>query len=176
MSPCPVYVCDSSTSETQREQVRGVCGRHPFVRLRFHRGANLPAARNACAHAVTERLLINVDDDIQVEPGALRLMLEKYQSMSGPRVVGGYTAWDGTYKGPVKLRWIGWGRPARDQESPDFLIGAFFLYPRELALVLPWYERSALPEQGWAPDDRMMGALWRSQGINSSRTRRSGST
>lgn len=165
VSPCPVYVCDSSTSEEVRNQVRTVCDRYPFARLSFHDGHNVPAARNACARAVQEQLLINVDDDIQVEPEAIERLLERYRAASGPRVVGGYVAWDGVYKGPVKLRWTGWGRPAGEGEEPDFLVGALFLYPRALPLAVPWYERASASIHGWGGDDRMMGAVWRRMGV-----------
>jgi hypothetical protein len=57
------------------------------------------------------------------------------------------------------MRRIGYGRPVRPGEKPDFLITALFLYPRALGLALPWNERLR------GSDDRFMGALWRSHGV-----------
>ena len=56
------------------------------------------------------------------------------------------------------------GEPAgaaesRPGEPPSFLISAFFLYPRALALALPWNTRMRRSE------DMFMGALWRSKGV-----------
>jgi glycosyltransferase involved in cell wall biosynthesis len=165
ISPCPVYVCDSSTSSEARKAVRAICARQSFARYRSHEGETVAAARNACARAVEEHLVVNVDDDIQVEPEAIGRLLEKYFSASGPRVVGGYVAWDGIYKGPVKLRRSGWGEPVGPNEEPDLLVGAFFLYPRALALALPWYEPKRSPQDGWFAEDHMMSVLWRRKGI-----------
>jgi glycosyltransferase involved in cell wall biosynthesis len=157
--PTAVYVCDSSQDRDTREAVREICAQYPFVQLSSHDGRNLTAARNACARAVKEDLVINVDDDLRVKPDAIKWMVERYQSTSGPRVVGGYTAVDGEYLGPVKVSALGWGRAPREGETPHYLIGAFFLYPRAVGLLLPWNERLGFD------DDQWIGAVWRSKGI-----------
>ena len=54
---------------------------------------------------------------------------------------------------------IGYGRRARPGESPSFIVGAFFLYPKALGLRLKWNER--IPTS----DDRFIGASWRSMGV-----------
>jgi glycosyltransferase involved in cell wall biosynthesis len=156
---CPVYVCDSSPTEAERAAVSAVCAKFPWVRLSVHDGRNVAAARNACAAAATENLLVNVDDDLELEPGALDRLLARYASAAGRRVVGGSVFWGEGWSAPVKKRAIGYGRPALDGEAPDFIIGAFFLYPRSFALAWPWNERID------KADDIFMGALWRSHGV-----------
>src|SRR5215211_7928707 len=42
---------------------------------------------------------------------------------------------------------------------PNFLISALLLYPRALALTIPWNERIR-----WG-DDIYVGAIWRSKGV-----------
>jgi len=79
---------------------------------------------------------------------------------SGPRVVAGSVCWDDDWSGPVVMRRIGYGRRAKPEELPSFLIGAFFIYPKIFALTWPWNERIQ------ASDDRFIGALWRSKGVS----------
>lgn len=164
-APCPVYVLDSSTATETRAQVTRVCSGFPFTVLRFHDGQNLAAARNACAQAVREELIINVDDDIQVEPDAIRRLVDAYARTRGPRVVAGSVAWEGEWSRPIKLTRVGWGRPTRPGEAPDFLIGALFAYPKALALALPWHERTLPGPRRGVADDRYIGALWRRKGV-----------
>jgi hypothetical protein len=102
---------------------------------------------------------VNVDDDLELEPDAINRLVDRYASGSGRRVVAGSVSWDGSWSTPVKKRLIGYGRPVREGEEPDFIIGAFFLYPRRFALAWPWNERID------TADDIFMGALWRSQGV-----------
>jgi hypothetical protein len=87
-------------------------------------------------------------------------LVAAYRAASGPRVIGGSVAWDDDWSTPLRLRWIGWGRPPRPGETPHFLVGAFMAYPRALALALPWNERLRVS------DDRFIGALWRAHGID----------
>jgi hypothetical protein len=155
----PVYVCDSSPAEADRSAVRAVCDRYPWVQLGFHDGANVAAARNACARAARESLLVNVDDDLELEREAIDRLVDRYLEGQGPRVVGGSVLLGGSWSAPVKKERIGYGRPVRDGEQADFIIGAFFLYPRAFALAWPWNERID------TADDIFMGALWRSQGV-----------
>lgn len=155
----PVYVCDSSPTEAMRTEVREVCERFPWTRFSTHDGTNVAAARNACARAAAEDLLVNVDDDLELEPQAIDRLVDRYLNGTGRRVVAGSVYWEGVWSVPVKKRLIGYGRPVRDGEEPDFVIGAFFLYPRRFALAWPWNERID------TADDIFMGALWRSQGV-----------
>jgi glycosyltransferase involved in cell wall biosynthesis len=159
ISPFPVFVCDSSRTEEARAEVAQVCAEHDFVTLTVHQGQNVAAARNACARAADQPLLVNVDDDIYVEPEAVHRLVAAYRAAQGPRVIAGSVAWDEDWSTPNRLRWIGWSRPPRPGERADFLVGAFFAYPRALALALPWNERLRVS------DDRFMGALWRAYGI-----------
>jgi glycosyltransferase involved in cell wall biosynthesis len=155
----PVYVCDSSRREADRAVVREVCARHEWVTLSTHSGSNVAAARNACAKAAAEELLINVDDDLQLEPDAIDRLVARYAEGSGPRIVAGSLNWDGSWTTPKKIRDIGYARPVADRESPDFVIGGFFLYPRAFAIAWPWNERID------TSDDIFIGAVWRSHGV-----------
>lgn len=155
----PVYVCDSSPGDSERSAVRAVCERYPWVRLSFHDGANVAAARNACARAAEEELLVNVDDDLELEQEAIDRLVLRFSQGEGRRVVAGSVSWGDRWSVPVKKRAIGYGRPVLDGEQPDFIIGAFFLYPRAFALAWPWNERID------TADDIFMGALWRSHGV-----------
>lgn len=155
----PVYVCDSSPGAADREAVRAACEEHEWAIYSHHDGTNIPAARNACTRAGREDLLVNVDDDLLLEPQAIERMLARYLAGSGHRVVSGSLSWDDSWTRPVKMRAIGYGRPIESGEEPDFIHGAFFLYPRKLALELPWNERCV------DFDDIFMGALWRSHGV-----------
>ena len=153
------YVCDSSPQEADREGVRNVCADYPWARLCPHEGANVAAARNTGARAAQAELLVDVDDDLILEPEAIDRLLRRYVEGSGRRVVAGSVSINGTWSTPVKKRRIGYGRPVLEGEEPDFVIGALFLYPRSFALVWPWNERID------TADDIFMGALWRSHGV-----------
>ncbi|MBS7539982.1 glycosyltransferase [Ancylobacter lacus] len=153
-----VVVCDSSDKPGVAEEVAAVCRDFPFVRTAPHDGKNVAAARNACARAARGDVIVNVDDDIYLQPDAVRELIAAYDSYQGWRVVAGSVKWQ-DWSGPVKMRLIGYGRAVRPSEHPDFLIGAFFAYPRSLALAKPWNE------QVRTSDDRFMGALWRSQKV-----------
>jgi glycosyltransferase involved in cell wall biosynthesis len=155
----PVYVCDSTPTEDGRAAVREVCARHDWVTLTTHAGTNVSAARNACAQAASEDLLINVDDDLELEPEAIDRLVRRYAEGSGRRVVAGSLTWDGAWTTPKKIRSIGYARPALRGEKPDFVIGGFFLYPRALAYAWPWNERID------TSDDIFMGAVWRAHGV-----------
>lgn len=151
----PVYVCDSSPTEEERAAVRKVCERYEWVRLATHDGRNVSAARNFCTAVAEEELLINIDDDLELEPESIDRIVARYEEGSGRRVVSGSISWGTHWTTPVKTRPIGYGRPPRDGESPDFITGAFFLYPRAIGLALPWNERIV------TSDDIFIGALWR---------------
>jgi glycosyltransferase involved in cell wall biosynthesis len=155
----PVYVCDSSATEADREAVAAVCERYSWVTLATHTGTNVAAARNFCAQIAEEELLVNVDDDLDLEPEAIERLLDRYRKGQGRRVVAGSVSWDGSWTTPKKIRPIGYARPVHDGERADFAIGAFFLYPRIFALTWPWNERIV------TSDDIFMGALWRSHGV-----------
>jgi glycosyltransferase involved in cell wall biosynthesis len=154
-----VLVCDSSDDE-HHAAVLAVCSTHSFVTVRRHGGRNVAAARNACAQCATGEILVNVDDDIQVDPAAIVEIIRCYSRAPKPCVIAGSVAWDGVYSRPIVMRHNGYGRSARDDESPSFLVGALFAYPRQLALLLPWNERIR------TSDDRFMGALWRSHRVH----------
>jgi glycosyltransferase involved in cell wall biosynthesis len=155
----PVYVCDSSPQEADREAVQAVCADYAWVRLCPHEGTNVAAARNTGARAAGAELLVDVDDDLVLEPEAIDRLLRRYVEGSGRRVVAGSVSINGTWSTPVKKRRIGYGRPVLEGEEPDFVIGALFLYPRSFALAWPWNERID------TADDIFMGALWRSHGV-----------
>ena len=152
-------MCDSSDAASVREAVRKACEEFEFVRYHRHAGKTASAARNFGAQVTTTELLVSVDDDVYVRPDAVRRLLEAYRRGQGWRVVAGSVNWSGNWLGPVVMRRTGSGRKSRPGELPSFLISAFFLYPRALALALPWNTRMRREE------DIFMGALWRSKGV-----------
>jgi glycosyltransferase involved in cell wall biosynthesis len=156
--PFRAVVCDSSPPE-HAGAVAAVVERHPWAELHPHTGTNIPAARNACARAATAPLLVNVDDDLELEPEAIERLVARYDSGSGRRVVSGSVSFNGIWTEPMVMRPIGYSRRPHPGEPPDFVQGAFFLYPRAFALAWPWNER--IP----ANDDIFMGALWRAKGV-----------
>jgi glycosyltransferase involved in cell wall biosynthesis len=155
----PVYVCDSSPDDHVRATVREVCERYDWVTHGTHEGTNIGSAYNACARAAREEVLIHVDDDLELETDAIDRLLSRYAEGSGRRVVAGSVSWDGTWTAPMKMRPIGFSRLPRDGETPDFVLGAFFLYPRSFALAWPWNERIDRRQ------DILMGAVWRSHRV-----------
>lgn len=156
----PIYVCDSSPDAAMRERVSEVCREFSTTQLHFHDGKNVAAARNFCAAVAEEPLLVNVDDDVNVQPDAIAALYRRYTASSGWRVVGGSVFWGTFWEGPKVVRRIGYARAALPGEPPSFLIGAFFLYPKRLAELCPWNERIRYS------DDIFMGALWRSHGVS----------
>ncbi len=112
-----------------------------------------------CAAVAEEPLLVNVDDDVNVQPGAIGALYRRYASLSGWRVVGGSVFLGTFWEGPKVVRRIGYARAALPDEPPSFLIGAFFLYPKRLAELCPWNERIRYA------DDIFMGALWRGHDV-----------
>jgi glycosyltransferase involved in cell wall biosynthesis len=153
------HVCDSSDAASMREAVQHLCKEFKLVRYHEHTGKTASAARNFGARVATTELLVSVDDDVYVRPDAVLRLLEAYRRGRGWRVVAGSVNWSGKWLGPVVRGRTGRGRRARPGEPPDFLISAFFLYPRALALALPWNTRMRRSE------DMFMGALWRSKGV-----------
>lgn len=154
------YVGDSSDTAPVRKAVQTVCEEFAFVHLHHHTGKNVAAARNFCAQMAPTELLVNIDDDVYVEPDAILRLFEAYQRGQGWRVVAGSVAWGDEWSAPGIKRLIGYCRKVHPGELPSFLIGAFFLYPRALALALPWNERIR------RTDDIFMGALWRCKGVS----------
>jgi glycosyltransferase involved in cell wall biosynthesis len=154
-----VYVGDSSTTADRRAEVAAVCARYDFVHLRHHVGVGFGAARNFCARIAQAELLVNIDDDVYVFEDTIDRLVTAYRKGSGWRAVAGTVSWGFYWSRPVVMRRIGYGRPAGPDETPSFLIGALFLYPRALALACPWIE--SVPTY----DDHVMGALWRAKDV-----------
>jgi glycosyltransferase involved in cell wall biosynthesis len=154
------WVCDSS-ADNVRPEVARVCAEHDWVELRFHGGRTIPAARNFCARVADAELLVSVDDDVIVEPGAVRTLVQAYENAPAPRVVMGAVVWGDERRplAPLVLRPIGYARPVRDGEPAEFLNSSLFLYPRAYALQWPWNERM---RRG---SDVLMGAIWRCAGV-----------
>ena len=153
------YVCDSSPDASDRAAVARVCAAHEWVSLSTHEGRNPAAARNACVAAAHEDLLITVDDDLELEPEAISRLLDAYREGEGRRVVSGSVSWGEGWTEPMKMGMIGYGRPLRDGEQPDFVASPLLLYPREFGLAWPWNERIDESE------DIFACVLWRSKGV-----------
>jgi glycosyltransferase involved in cell wall biosynthesis len=152
-------VLDAS-DEPESARARDVVSRYPWAFYVRHDGRNVAAARNACIRAAQGDILINVDDDVYVEPGAIRALV-RHLSSGADTVVAGAVAWPNAAPStPVKMRMNGYGRPTLPSESPDFLVGALFGYTRALATRFPWNEHIQ------TSDDRFMGGIWRAHGIS----------
>ena len=153
-----VYVCDSSEGNV-RDAVSEICAKHAFVTFSPHDRVGYAQARNACAKVGRASLVVSVDDDVYVQPDAVRLLVEAYERAGGWTVVAGSVAWGSDWSAPVVMRRIGYGRKARTGEQPDFILTALYLFPRELAELTPFNEliRSS--------DDRFIGALWKARGV-----------
>jgi len=115
--------------------------------------------RNRLSRLVEEDLIVQLVDDVYVEEGAIEALLERYAAARGWRVVTGMIEWGDGFSLPGVTRPIGYERPARPDEEVTFLIGAFVLMSRTLAVACPEFE--TVPTSG----DRLMSALWRSKGV-----------
>lgn len=157
-----VHVCDSS-DEAAAEQTSALASHYPWVRYAVHSGRNAAAARNFCAREVEADLIVSLDDDVYVEPGALAHLLAAYHA-SGGGVVAGSVGWRNPWgivdwSTPQGIQLGGSGRPTGPDESPDYLISAFFVYARDLALAMPW------PEHLQWSEDMYMGLWWNAVGV-----------
>jgi glycosyltransferase involved in cell wall biosynthesis len=153
----PVHVCDSSDPELA-PRVEELCARHSFVELVRHDRRGASAARNVGTCATRSELVVSVDDDVYVEPGAIEALLRRYREVGPGSVVAGTVGWSHWWSRPLVMRRIGFGREARPGEPVEFLVSALLLYPRELGLALPWNERL------WPYDDRYVSLMWRAAG------------
>jgi glycosyltransferase involved in cell wall biosynthesis len=156
-TPFRVHVCDSSGPEIA-PHVEEICDRHPFVDLVRHDRRGASAARNVGTRAAASELIVSVDDDVYVEPGAIEALVKRYRADDGRSVVAGTVGWSHWWSRPLVMRRIGFGREARPGEHVEFLVSALILYPRELGLALPWNERL------WPYDDRYVSLIWRAAG------------
>jgi hypothetical protein len=157
--PFDTWVCDSSDRQHQPE-IEAICSPDPCVQLRFHTGRNIAAARNFCVGVADAELLVSVDDDVQVTPGAVRALVDVYDRRTSPSVVAGTVVWGTMPILPMVLSPIGYGRPVRDGEQPQFINSSLFLYPRAYGRQWPWNEKM---QRG---SDVLMGAIWRRAGVS----------
>lgn len=153
-----IIVCDSSDDPATRQAVADVVDDFAGARLVHHDGWNAAMARNTATRSTDADLVVSVDDDVFVEPTAVAALVEAAQRQPGA-MVAGTVRWGDEWSTPVKMRAIGYGRPAGRDEDGDFLVSAFVAYPRELNLRLPWNEHLRREE------DRCFGSLLRSHGI-----------
>ena len=158
-TPFTVHVCDSSPDPADRELAERTTARYAWARFHAHTGPNVAAARNECARVATEELLVNVDDDLVVEPDAIERLVARWRASDGRRIVAGSVSWGDVWTRPMIMRRIGYSRAPTHGEAPDFVIGAFFLYPRAYAMAWPWNDRIE------AADDIFMGAVWRAKHV-----------
>lgn len=156
--PFEVIVCDSSGVE-HADRVAEACAQREFVRLVSHDRTGAAAARNVGTQAATAELVVALDDDVYVEPEAISELVETYRAAGGGlKVIAGAVRWSRWTSAPLRMRAIGFGREARVDEEVEFLVSALILYPRRLALELPWNERL------WPYDDRFATLIWRAAG------------
>lgn len=158
--PFAVHVADSTPEEDLRKRVREACASYDYVELTHHEASfGLVQKRNFLAREARAELLVHLVDDIYVEEGAIDVLVETYARERGWRVVAGSVAWGDDWTRPVVMRRIGYGRSASPGEDPWFVVGAFFLCHRELALACPHLE--TIPFY----DDQLIGSLWRAKGV-----------
>jgi glycosyltransferase involved in cell wall biosynthesis len=155
-TPFTVHVCDSSGPEIA-PRVKELCARHPFVELVRHDRRGASAARNVGTRAARSELVVSVDDDVYVEPGAIDALV-RVSRARGDCVVAGTVGWSHWWSRPLVMRRIGFGREAQPREPVEFLVSALVLYPRDLGLAFPWNERL------WPYDDRYVSLIWRAAG------------
>lgn len=155
-----VHVADSTPEEDLRRRVREACAPYEYVTLTEHEPTfGLVQKRNFLAREAATELLVHLVDDIYVEEQAIERLVETYARGRGWRVVAGSVSWGEEWTRPVVMRRIGYGRSAETDEEPWFVVGAFFLCPRELAVACPYLE--TMPFY----DDQLIGALWRAKGV-----------
>lgn len=155
-----ILICDSTPDPVVAAEVQSVVAVCASARYQRHDGANVAAARNCCIRESRGGILVNVDDDVYVEPEAIRRLVAKLRDSPADAVVAGGVIWPGGVPSrPVKMRPIGYGRSVVPGEAPDFILGAFFAYRRSVACRWPWNERIK------SSDDRFMGAVWRANGV-----------
>jgi glycosyltransferase involved in cell wall biosynthesis len=151
------YVCDSSAPE-QAAEVAELCRRHEFAELVTHDRHGASAARNVGTRACGSRLVVSIDDDVYVEPGAIAALLDAHRRSGPDAVIAGCVRWSHWHSRPMMMRRIGFGREAMPEEDPEFVVSALILYPRELGLAFPWNERL------WPYDDRYVSLVWKAAG------------
>ena len=156
-TPFRAYVCDSSRPGPA-EEVAEICSRHEFAELVSHDRRGASAARNVGTRACDAELVVSVDDDVYVEPDAVEALVGAYDRAGGGCVVAGSVRWSHWTSRPMVMRPIGFGRESRPGETPEFVVSALILYPRELGLAFPWNERL------WPYDDRYVSLIWRTAG------------
>ena len=83
------YVYDSSDTEKTCAEIRAVCTKFDFVRYSFHKGKNATAAFNFCASVAEADIIVNVDDDVCVEPDAIKRIADTYNVKHRTRVLAG---------------------------------------------------------------------------------------
>lgn len=152
-----IVVCDSSGPELD-ESVKEICEFRPDTRLVRHDRIGAAAARNVGTLASNAELLVAVDDDVYVEPNAIAELVAAHREPGGATVVAGEVRWSHWTSKPLRMRRIGFGEEAIPGEEVEFLVSALILYPRRLALELPWNERL------WPYDDRFATMIWRAAG------------
>ncbi len=141
-------------------RVAELCDRHHFVRFVSHDRVGATAARNVGTRVCNAELVVSVDDDVYVEPGAIAELLREYGNGNGSTVVAGTVDWGNWRSRPLVMRRIGYARDAEEGEEVEFVVSALILYPRALGLAFPWNER-LLPY-----DDRFSSLLWRAAGAS----------
>ena len=152
-----VYVCDSSGAE-DAAGVAELCRGYEFAELVSHDRNGASAARNVGTRACGSRLVVSIDDDVYVEPGAIEALLAAYRRSGEGSVVAGCVRWSHWHSRPMMMRRIGFGREALAGEDPEFVVSALILYPRQLGLEFPWNERL------WPYDDRYVSLVWKAAG------------
>ena len=98
-----VYVRDSSDTEQNCAQVRAVCTKFDFVRYFFHEGKNTIAALKFCDKVAEADIIVNVDDDVCVEPDAIKRLADTYNVKHGAYALEERAVWGGVSTKPVLI-------------------------------------------------------------------------
>ena len=90
-SPAEVVVSDSSVGDAVRAVVEGFSSRHPEIRVRHARSdrKSLPWQRWWAFSHSSGSIVLFLDDDVRLDPQALKVLFGAYRDLLGFRSIGG---------------------------------------------------------------------------------------
>lgn len=98
-----VYVRDSSDTEKICAEVRAICTKFDFVQYSFYEGKNITAPFNFCTKVAEADILVNVDDNVCVEPDAIKRLADTYNAKQGACVSAGSSVWGHVLSKPAVI-------------------------------------------------------------------------